>query len=511
MKCKLRLISLLTLCILLMPLSQAQASIPNPSYNQLLGYINEETYVLAPAAYTAEREYTFSQQGGLKNPYDIYADEAHGFIYVMDTGNSRILRCDLQLNVLEIISTFTFEGREESFRGPRGMYVHPDTENIYVCDTENGRIVLFDQDFNCLRIYGEPNLLQSSEALSYKYLPSKCLVDPSGQLFVIVSGLNQGMLKMDEEGVFVGYMGAPEVAVDMWQKFLRLFMTAEQKSKMEKFVPTEFDNFVFDEAGFIYAVSATLSSQMFSRYSGGVVVDDTLSPLKKLNPQGDNVLSYTNYPPLGDIYFDVPTKLVDVVYLGRDMYCTLDSETGRAFAYDGDGQFLYMFGGGAADRMSKGTQLGTFKTPMAIERVGERYYVLDLGMNSVTAFTPTEYGAAIETSVQAYYDGDYDAAYEMWERVLELNGNYYQAIEGMARVLLRKGEYKESLELFKTIDSNGKYASDAFEHYRKQLISDSADTITSVFIVLVILLVLWKILHLFLKLKKAVESSEKTW
>jgi DNA-binding beta-propeller fold protein YncE len=450
--------------------TQVFATLPNTSYNQIVYDENDISYSSAPASFVPETEHVFAGINGLKDPRDIYVDPSGEYMYIVDTGNNRIVRCDKDLRPLDILSNFSFSSTEDSLRGPQGVFVDKYTDLIYVCDTQNHRIIVFDQDFNCVRIFAEPEILLSSDTTSFNYLPSKVLVNRSGQMLTIVQSLNKGIMELSSDGEFVGYIGAPPVSVDLWQKFLRLFMTKEQRGKMEKFVPTEFDNFTFDESEFVYAASSTQMGQLMSQYSNQIVVKD-LAPVKKLNPKGDNVIDYDYYPPMGDIYFDVMTQFVDVVYLSDDLFCALDKNMGRLYAYDGDGQFLYMFGGGAGERLAQGSQLGTFKTPIAVERIGSRYFVLDQATRSITSFLPTEYGSAIEKSASAYYNGDYDLAYSTWEEILRMNGNYHQAIEGMARVLLRNGHYKEALDYFKIIDSNGKHASDAFKQYRKQLVS----------------------------------------
>ncbi|GHV38538.1 hypothetical protein FACS189490_00650 [Clostridia bacterium] len=498
------------ICVLLSSVlfsAEAFAMLPNTSYNQIIYDADAIMYWSAPASFVPEKEYDFAEIGGLKDPRDIFVTDDGKYFYIVDTGNNRIIRCDDKLNPIPgfILSEFEYDGKNESLNAPQGVYVDKYTDLIYVCDTQNHRIVVFDADFNCVRIFNQPEILLSGETDSFNYLPSKILVNMSGQMLVIVQALNKGIMELSSDGEFVGYMGAPAVSVDMWQKFLRLFMTKEQKSKMEKFVPTEFDNFAFDEAEFIYAASSTQMGQLLSRYSDEIAVKD-LAPVKKLNPKGDNVISYDYYPPMGDIYFNVMTQFVDVVYLKNDVFCALNKNMGRLYAYDGDGRFLYMFGGGAGERLSRGSQLGTFKSPVAVERIGTRYFVLDQGTRTITSFLPTEYGAAIERSVNAYYDGDYDAAFSNWEEILNMNGNYHQAIEGMARVLLRKGEYKQALDYFKIIDSNGKHASDAFKQYRKQLVTEHATLIFAVVIAVFAALIIRKLYKTFIKLKAEADA-----
>lgn len=504
--CKACAALLLMLCLCGSWAAADTQGLPNASYNHVIYDADRISWWMAPAAFVPEREYDFASVGGLKSPQDIHVAWDQSRVYMVDTGNNRIIECDIDLNPLRTLEAFTYGGQAQALNAPEGAYLDRYSGLLYVCDTKNHRIAVFDEDFTCVDIYEEPEILLSEDTLAFEYLPAKVLVDRGGRMFVIVKALNKGIMELDEQGRFVGYMGAPTVSADLWQKFLRLFMTAEQKGKMEKFVPTEFDNFAFDDAGFIYAASSTQMGQLMSRYTGDIAVDN-LAPIKKLNPKGENVIQYDTYPPMGDIYFNVLTQFVDVVYLGKDVFCALDRNMGRAYAYDGDGQFLYMFAGGASERQSGGAQLGTFKTPIAIERIGECYFILDLGSGSVTAFTATDYGAAIERSANAYYDGDYDTAFSQWQQTLQMNANYHQAIEGMARVLLRKGEYKEALDLFKSIDSNGKYASEAFKQYRKEQVKAASGPIFVGLVAVVALYLCYRLIKGYRKLREEARAA----
>lgn len=74
---------------------------------------------------------------------------------------------------------------------------------------------------------------------STKFMPTKLTVDSVGRLYVIARNINMGLIQLDAQGKFVGYIGAPEVKVDFWTLLWRRFTTKEQISKMEEFVPTE--------------------------------------------------------------------------------------------------------------------------------------------------------------------------------------------------------------------------------------------------------------------------------
>ncbi len=481
----------------------AYAFVPYASYTVDVDKSGATGYWLAPAAYTPVKEYVFGDCGGLKGPEDVVSDPVRKIMFVVDTGNNRILQCDQQFNVQRVITEFTYDGHTETFKQPEGLYSDRYSKQIYVCDTENGRIIVFDENFKCVRIFTQPDILLSNDVNQFKYLPAKVLVDMGGRMYVILRGMNKGIMELSAEGEFTGFTGAPPVKPDLWQTIYRFFMTKEQKSKMLNFVPTEFDNFTFDEASFIYAVSQTqtaaYASEIFTQANAApgsvsdLEVDEDASPVKKLNPKGENVLKYDVLPPLGDTALGWWPNFVDVVYGGEDVYALLETSMGKIFCYNGDGDFMYVFGTGAAGYQVKGGQLGTFKSPRAIERLGENYFILDYGTGTITEFEPTEYGKAINKSVSAYYKGDYDDAYLECQKILRYNANNSLAYQSIGKILLRKGQYKESLDYFKTIGFNGQYASEAFKHYRKEVIQKYNIYIFAVLILILAAAILYSI------------------
>jgi len=222
----------------------------------------------------------------------------------------------------------------------------------------------------------------------------------------------------------------------------------------------------------------------------------------KLNAQGTNVLRYDEFPPLGDLFFGVLSQFIDVMYIGNGMMAALDTSMGRVFVYDGDGQFLYMFGGGSAPWQARGSQLGTFTSAIALDRIGDTFFVLDAGTSTVTSFIPTEYGAAVERSAIAFFNGDLDAEYAAWAEILTINSNYHQAIEGIARILVHRGYYREALDMFRSINSNGSHASMAFSNLRKQTILEAAPLIFVLLLVLIVVFVAFKFAKFYRHLKK---------
>src|SRR5690606_19797715 len=110
--------------------------------------------------------------------------------------------------------------------------------------------------------------------------------------------------------------------------------------------------------------------------------------------------------PRGDVNYrndEGPSRLIDIDVADSEIYSVLDSKRGRIFTYNGDGHFMYMFGG-------LGNRLGEFNTPIAIERLGDDFLVLDKALGELTVFRTTAYGRTLNEAVRSYYKGDEAAA-----------------------------------------------------------------------------------------------------
>ena len=216
---------------------------------------------------------------------------------------------------------------------------------------------------------------------------------------------------------------------------------------MRLFIPTEFSNLDIDGKGFVYATNIDVGSK---------------EPIKRLNPSGEDVLKRFGYFPVaGDIYYRRtvgPSKFVDIKVLGDGIYSALDSTQGRVFTYDESGNLLYVYGG-------IGNQLGVFKTPAAIEQLGDRQLVLDRGRQASSCSSQPSSGNRL-TLPYATIIGEDEEAERYWERVLQLNANYDIAYIGIGKAKLMKGENKEALRYFE-LGMDRKNYSVAYKRYRK--------------------------------------------
>ncbi|MNP07308.1 hypothetical protein D3C76_993290 [compost metagenome] len=338
---------------------------------------------------------------------------------------------------------------------------------IYIADTENQRVILLSPEGEYINMIKDPK----SDILpdNFTFAPLKLTVDKANRVYVVSRGVYEGIVQFDDTGKFIGYVGTNKIQRNAVDYFWRLVSTKAQKQQMALFIPTEFSNVDIDYKGFVYATNIDPDSQ---------------EPIKRLNPSGEDVLKRFGYFDVkGDIRYGQyggnagPSKLIDIKVREGGMYSVLDSLQGRIFTYDDEGNLLYVFGG-------KGTQLGTFKTPVAIEFLNETLIVLDRGKANVILYEPTAFGNNVNTAVKLHYDGEDLEAVKSWKQVLRLNSNYDIAYIGIGRSLLVEKKNKEAMEYFKA-GMERKHYSVAYKRYRREVMKEHFGTFLSLLMVLI--------------------------
>ena len=438
--------------------------------------------VESPHPYVPESELNGTDLGvgKLDSPSDLFVTDK-GDIYIVDTKNNRIVYFNENLEYIDEIKTFN----NDSFNLPQGIYVTND-EHKYVADTENRRLVEFDKDNNFVReIIPETDLITDTTG----FRPTKVSVDEAGRIYALAIGVNSGIVEINPDGSFQGFMGASEVSINPFTYFWRRYLASdEQIKRMKSVIPTEYNNIFLDDNEFLYVTLGNIK-----------VEDQGKDVVRRLNPTGKNISRDFGYgKPIGDYFFsskDKVTRFSDVSVKKNQVYSVLDSENGKVFSYDYDGNLLYAFG-------SNGNKMGNFSNAVSIAEYNDKLFVLDNMRNAIITFKLTTYGKAMNDALAFHYEGDYEKSSEKWEEVLKLNANSDVAYIGLGKVLLRNQEYKQAMEYFKLANKRD-YYSKAFTNYRREVMNDHFGTIMTSLLVLIFALVIGRWI---LKWKR---SSEK--
>jgi len=429
--------------------------------------------IAVPAPYSVELTVDGESLGigNFNGITDVYYEEERGLTYITDSGNSRIIILNADYTLLGVLQNFQNEGVVDNFSKPNAVFVKD--QILYVSDTEHHRIVAFDKEsLELVNIIQQPEIKLLGE---YTFLPKSFAVDLAGRFYIIAQNINEGIVQLDAEGNFERFVGAPDVTLTWAQKLWRIFLTEKQKEQMEKAVPTEYNSIRIDQDGFLY-----LTTQ-----------DTSVPPITKLNCQGNNVLRVnTTYEPQGDtVYYNgqslnKSSSFVDIAVRADGIYAALDSSTGRIFVYDQEGVLLYCFGG-------NGAQEGVFRIASGVEMFGDNIIVTDGSGNTVTVFSETDFGKAVDLAVTAMLDGRYEDSATYWQDVLRQCPNYDYAYMSLARTDIQAKDFDVAME---RLQGTGRfnYYYKAFEGVRKEFISDNFTLIFLGIIVLVFLVLLLK-------------------
>lgn len=447
------------------------AALPDYGYNY--SYWGEAEP--APYPYLVEQE-VFGKGlgiGDFNDPQDVFVS-AGNQIVIADTGNNRIVVLDAKGQLVRVIDSFDNAGKQDTFNKPYGVFVDKN-DFIYIADKQNARVVKLTIDGKLEQIFGPP--VSSIIPKDFQYFPQKVAVDKTNRVYVVAQGAYEGIMEFDALGNFKGYVGTNKVRFNAADLLWKRLSTKEQNKQMQLFLPVEFGNLDLDERGFIYAVSSEVGS---------------MTPIKKINPGGEDVLRREGYfYPIGDIAvvsLDAATAnaqvenagastFIDVIYERDGLYSGLDSRRNRIFTYDRDGNLLYQFGG-------VGMTSNNFQKPTAMDMLGDKFVVMDGGMNRLMIFAPTRYGSLIRDAVISQFNGKVDAASEAWNEILKLNANYDIAYIGMGKALMKKDESGLAMDYFKN-GNNRKYYSEAFKRYRSEYLWNHFATIVFVIVGLV--------------------------
>lgn len=475
MKNIIKTIGALTLGAVILTVPSISASAVERSYTYNYDYWGDVQD--SPDAYTAVKVFTAGDLGldrNFNNPQGMFV--SGDMIYICDTGNNRIIQMQrtdkINFEIVRIFDSIKGNVEVKELSGPTDIAVS-DEGNIYISDRGNARVLMLDQNLNYLLQFDLPD--DSTVNPDTTFQPSKIVVDTAGRVYCIATGINQGLIKYEADGVFSGFVGATPATYDWMDYIWKKFATQEQRIRMTSFVPTAYDNIYMDHEGFIYACA------------GGAEEEDLKSgasaAVRKLNLMGSNILVENGeYHVYGDLYmgdgggYEGPSYFTDVTVLDNDIYVCLDRNRGRLFGYDDQGKMVFAFGG-------NGNMDGYFRRPSAIEHMDHDLIVLDALDCSLTLFLPTEFGSLVYQAMEQFDAGDYEASGESWQKVMELNGNYDLAYIGIGRSLLRQEKYREAMDYFELKYDDDNY-SKAYKQYRKEWVEEHIAIIVIVLLLL---------------------------
>jgi tetratricopeptide (TPR) repeat protein len=457
----------IAIAVLLVPV-QAVADSPmiNSSYEGYMYDTLEETfYSINGYLYDGSIDGNNLPVGAFNSPEDIFIDK-NDTLYIVDSGNHRIIHMDQDKNVLKVIGDEEGPGQLNS---PKGVYVNHEGF-VYVADTLNRRVAVFTKEGKFDKEITAPHSPLLGD--QFVYSPTKLIVDRRNYLYVINEGSDKGMMQIDPNGQFRGYYGANHVPFSWSRFFIRFIASKEQRQQLAKVRPPAFSDLYQDKEGFIYTTTMGLRRNQFKRLSAVGV--DTLNLDGEQNRYGDIYMPRKNWESLYDAF-------VGITVDDRGIMTAVDQTTGRAFQYDSIGNLLFVFGG-------LGPQNGLFETPTAIDHTSDgTMYIVDKTRGRVDLFATTPFADKVHEATSLYVDGRYTEAKEPWQEVLEMNANYDLAYRAIGKALEKEERYAEALEYYEKARSRDEY-SVAFLDFRKEYMRNHFAEIVGGLILIFILL-----------------------
>ncbi|WP_457790658.1 YIP1 family protein [Anaeromassilibacillus sp. SJQ-5] len=464
-KLKMGMLFLLLLAVLCGTMTVSAAEAPYETY--VFAY--DSSVQITPNAYLPAEKIAAFRETLLKNPSDMVVDEERGLIAIADTGNNRIVLLNRNFEVTGTIGPFALpNGTEDTFDSPSGVFI-TEEDWLVVADTNHGRLVVFDKDNRYLRTIDGPPAQVLPE--NFKYNPISVAVNAAGQFYVVSKNSNMGVMALDGDGGFQGFIGAQRVASNAAQLLWRAFMTEEQLARSVQFVPVEYSSLTIDHKGFVYVTCSSIDRFELYNTIHSRSMDSTYAPVKKINPAGTDVLRRNGFfPPAGDINFSPydgdeavgPSQISKVILLDNGMYMLLDSYGNKLFTYDSSGNLLFAFGG-------KGEALGLFSRLSAAAAWGDELLALDAETGAITVFRKTAYGTLLDEVIGYQENREYDKAQGLWNELLGENNNFDLAYLGVGKALMEKGDLTGAMKYFELIN-NKLYYSKAYGLYRQEIL-----------------------------------------
>ena len=120
--------------------------------------------------------------GAFNTPSDLFRDWEDRF-YIADSGNNRIVVTDSGFSkATRIYDKLKTEDGETTLKDPEGIYVSEETQCMYIADTGNSRLLVCDLDGNVqLELTRPDSTLYENET----FKPQKVVVDKAGNIYMV--------------------------------------------------------------------------------------------------------------------------------------------------------------------------------------------------------------------------------------------------------------------------------------------------------------------------------------
>ncbi|MFC5530504.1 YIP1 family protein [Cohnella yongneupensis] len=393
-----------------------------------------------------------------KQPQDMFIDHNDG-IYVLDSGNNRVVRLDAAGNLIRVI-----EVAESPLNNPQGIFVQEDGL-IYIADTGNGRVVKINEEGRIVQEFARPDSKFLSE--SFQYVPTKVTVDRRGFLYIVNKGSYHGLMQLDSKGQFHGFFANNKTQASWMDIVKRMLYSEQQLSRKARLLPNPITNVDMDDTGYIYTTTLGVQSEQ----------------IKKFNISGDNRLSGLSF---GEITATEEYPSADLVDVDVDIYgnmTTIDRKYNRVSQYDKLGNLLFYWTGSG---QGGSTRLGVIDQASAIGTNSKNeLFIMDASQNLIHKFEPTAFGNLVHEAIRLTQRGQYAESESYWREIVRLNANFSPAYYGLGLAAYHDGQYELAMDDFK-LSGHARGYSDAFWQVRLHWFQRHFATFANALIILLV-------------------------
>ena len=363
--------------------------------------------------------------GNFSDAMDLFYSEERGEMYVVDSGNARIIVLTEKLEMKKELYGFG----DTLFQNPQGIFVQPDG-TMYVADMAAKLVAVGDKDGNLVKILPTPesNLLPDN----FNYLPTKVVVDGHGRVYILSQGIYQGLIYLDTDGSFIKFFGPNEVEMTFRRQTLKVWKSIlpdKAAATMQSFNPIEYGNIFMGEDEYIYATAA--GSENGARL------------ITKLNPLGIDCLPFK--------MSGSEALFSDVTVDEGGVMTVLNTAGGTIRQMNESGSLMFAFGG-------IGDQVGLFQRAVSIVQMGDDLYVLDADKDTITEFKLTDFGTLVRSAIALYDAGLYRESIEPWLEVIRHNSNYLLAYTGLGKAYYQLKDYDTAMYYFRLANDRANYS-----------------------------------------------------
>ena len=406
--------------------------------------------------------------GDLAAPSDILINRDSGHLYIVDTGNDRIVELDSEERVVRQF------GAEQALKEPRGIFRDSGDGTLWIADTGNARILQISADGELLLEFGPPESDVLAEIDSAA--PSKVLVDKRGYIYYLEQS-GAGMIVMDRQNQFRGFFGANRLGFSLTWLWSRYMATEEQRRKLLLAKPTSHSDMFLGDDGFIYTAVAGESARQIQKLSPvGVNIFIEKSLEKKLYQ--NRIFGEERRP------WEPPARFTALTVDATGTVTAIDSNSGRIYQYDQDRNLLMAFG-------RLGTSHIQFSVPTEVEVDSRgRLYVLDTGRAVIHVLQPTLFAELVHRASSLQFDGHYEEAANSWQQVLGEASHYELAHSGIGAVHYHEERWQEAMDAYSLARDQLGYSL-AFYEYRQGLLRRNMGWLVTGVFGLMVVVIIW--------------------